>query len=236
MNTSDTDFGSGGVMLIPDTGSTYWAVAAGKDKNIYVMNRANPGGYTPPTNGTCPATGSNANQEYFAASAHQFYTTAVFWNTSLFYTAMFAPIVKYQVSLVTPPACSPSPICLNKTFATTTALEYGPSLSISSSGTTTGTAILWGVKGNGWPRQSAQTPAAAVPYAYDAEHTVGTHTIPELWDSTQCPTRDLPGNATKFVVPTIANGSVYLGTMDPTDTANTRGELDVFGPTQAACN
>jgi hypothetical protein len=38
------------------------------------------------------------------------------------------------------------------------------------------------------------------------------------------------------VLPTIANGSVYLGTMDRTDTTNTRGELDVFGLTSAACN
>jgi hypothetical protein len=47
--------------------------------------------------------------------------------------------------------------------------------------------------------------------------------------------RDTPGNATKFVVPTVANGMVYLGTMDPSDPTNTRGELDVFGLTNAAC-
>jgi len=40
----------------------------------------------------------------------------------------------------------------------------------------------------------------------------------------------------QFVLPTIANGFVYLGSMDPTDTTNTRGELDVFGLTTATCN
>jgi hypothetical protein len=72
-------------------------------------------------------------------------------------------------------------------------------------------------------------------YAFDAEHTV-SKAIPELWDSTKCPTRDQTGNAIKFVLPTIANGAVYLGTMDRTDPTNTRGELDVFGLTSAACN
>ncbi len=60
--------------------------------------------------------------------------------------------------------------------------------------------------------------------------------IPDLWDSSQCPKRDQAGNATKFVTPTIANGFVYLSSMDPTDTTNTRGELDVFGLTSAPCN
>jgi len=236
MNTTDTDFGSGGVMLIPDSGSTYWAIGAGKDMNIYVMNRANPGGFTPPTNSTCPATGSNANQEYFKASSHEYYTTPAYWNSALFYTAMFSPIIKYQVSLSTPPTCNPWPVCQTHTASSSVVFQYGPSLSISSSGTTTGTAIVWAVLGNGWPRKPAPTPAPALLYAYDAEHVTNPHTIPELWDSTKCPTRDQAGNATKFVVPTIANGFVYLGTMDPTDTTNTRGELDVFGLTQAVCN
>lgn len=234
MNVSDTDFGSGGVMLMPNNGSTYWAVAAGKDRNIYVMNRANPGGFTAPTNSTCPATGSNANQEQLTGP-RGYFTTAAYWNSTLFYVPMFSPLAKYGVSLTTPPTCSPSPICANKAAKSVATFQYGPSISISSSGTTTGTAIVWGVQGNGWPRQSVSAPAPPVLYAHDAEHVVSGK-IPELWDSTQCPTRDLPGNATKFTVPSIANGLVYLGTMDPTDTTNTRGELDVFGPTTATCN
>jgi hypothetical protein len=72
-------------------------------------------------------------------------------------------------------------------------------------------------------------------YAFDAEHSVSKQ-MPELWDNTKCPTRDQTGNSVKFVLPTIANGFVYLGTMDRTDTTNTRGELDVFGLTGADCN
>ena len=79
-------------------------------------------------------------------------------------------------------------------------------------------------------------PISAVLYAFDAEHVIAPHTIPVLWSSIKCPTRDKGGNATKFVVPTIANGSVYLASMDPTDTTNTRGQLDAFGLTGATCN
>jgi len=89
--------------------------------------------------------------------------------------------------------------------------------------------------GNGWP-PSKNGPAPAVLYAMDAEHVTPPNTVPELWDSTQCPARDTPGNATKFVTTTSANGMVYLGTMDPTDSTNTRGELDVFGLTSAPCH
>lgn len=106
-------------------------------------------------------------------------------------------------------------------------------LSISSSGTTPGTAIVWAVDGNGWP--TANNPAPAVLYAFDAQHLTSSNVIPELWASSNCPTRDKAGNATKFVLPTIANGFVYLGSIDPTDPTNTRGELDVFGLTSAAC-
>ena len=85
MNPSDTDFGSGGVMLLPNYGSSYYAVAAGKDRFIYVVDLSNPGQFSAPTNSTCPATGSNANTEYFlGGSSHAYLTTPVMWSSSMF--------------------------------------------------------------------------------------------------------------------------------------------------------
>ena len=232
MNPADQDFGSSGVMLIPDSGSTYYAVAASKQGIVYAMNRANAGGYTAPTNSTCPATGTNANVQYFQASTHQYYTTPVSWNSQLYYIPMQGAISRYPLNLGTG-KCLFTPICTGNTVKTSILFQYGTNLSVSSSGKTTGTAILWAAKGNGWP--TVTTPAPTILYAFDAEHVV-SKVVPELWDSNQCPTRDKPGNATKFVVPTVANGFVYLGAMDATDITNTRGELDVFGQTSAPCN
>jgi hypothetical protein len=232
MNPSDTDFGSGGVMLLPASGSNYFAVAAGKEGIIYVMNLANPGGYLAPTNDDCPAVGANANQEYFQASNHAFFTTPSYWNQQIYYASNQAQLTKYAISS----ACDPGPVCTTGTASTSVSspyVPYGINPIVSANGTQTGTAILWAPNGNSWP--SVPAPAPAVLYAFDAEHNDGG-LIPELWDTTQCPTRDKPGNATKFVVPTVANGLVYLGTMDPTDITNTRGQLDVFGLTNATCN
>jgi hypothetical protein len=230
LNPADLDFGSGGVMLTPDLTPNFYAVTASKTGTVFVMNRANPGGFTPPKNQTCPATGTNANQEYFQGSSQPYFTTPAYWNLHLYYIPIQAPLTRYQLN----PNCNPGPICTTGAATSTVKFGFAANPAISSSGNATGTAILWAQSANGWPA-SQQGPAPPALYAFDAEHTSPPGTVPELWDSTQCPMRDTPGNATKFVVPTVANGMVYLGTMDPSDPTNTRGELDVFGLTNAAC-
>jgi hypothetical protein len=232
LNLTDQDFGSGGVALSPNLSSNYYAVTASKSGTIFVMNRANPGGFSPATNQSCPATGSNANQEYFQGATSQYFTTPTYWNFHLYYIPLQSPLSRYRLS----PQCDPGPICTTGIDTSAVSFGFAANPVISASGSTTGTAILWAQNGNGWPNSRNGEPAAAVLYALDAEHTNPPGTVPELWDSAQCPARDTPGNATKFVAPTVANGMVYLGTMDPTDSTNTRGELDVFGLTSAPCH
>jgi hypothetical protein len=242
MTAEDLDFGSSGVMLIPDSGSSYFAVAPSKPGAIYAISRSSPGGYSAPTNSTCPAAGTNLNVESFQGSPHHFYTTPVSWNSQLYFIPMYEPLAKYAIDIdapaigttenVTPAKCILFPICTGSVVKSSVTFQYGTNLSISASGTATGTAIVWAANGNGWPNNPL---GPAVLYAFDAEHSF-SKAIPELWDSAKCPTRDATGNATKFVVPTIANGFVYLGSMDRTDSTNTRGELDVFGLTSATCD
>jgi hypothetical protein len=54
-------------------------------------------------------------------------------------------------------------------------------------------------------------------HAYDA-----TNIATELYNSSQAGTRDQAGPGTKYVVPVVANGRVYVGTQT---------EVDVYGLT-----
>jgi len=83
----------------------------------------------------------------------------------------------------------------------------GASPVISSNGTTGG--ILWAIDSSQW---NVSGPATL--YAFDA-----TNLANELYDSNQISSDD-PGPAVKFTVPTVANGSVYMGTQT---------QLAVFG-------
>lgn len=91
-------------------------------------------------------------------------------------------------------------------------LTIGATPSISANGNMNG--ILWAVS-----RQDLLSTKpgskAAILYAFNA-----TNVAQLLYSSTQNPTRDKAGAGVKFVVPTIANGKVYV----PTQT-----ELDVYG-------
>lgn len=234
----DRDLGSGGVMLIPNgAGSSvlYFALANGKDGTIYVMDRASPGGYAGPAGTLCPAAaGADLNQQSVAATTHQFYSTGAFWNQKLYAVANNAPLQKYKISGA---ACNPGPVCQTAIASSTASFGYGPAPVISSDGDKTGTAIVWVINAHGWPSYSNPDapPMPAVLYALDAEHVSPPATIPVLWNSAQCPGRDAAGNATKFATPTVANSRVFIGTMDPTDASNTRGELDIYGANSNPC-
>ncbi len=70
LDDGDVDFGSGGVLVLPDQpGSTpHLAVAAGKDGNMYLMNEDNLGGYSPTTNnvlGTYSVGGCWCGESYY---------------------------------------------------------------------------------------------------------------------------------------------------------------------------
>jgi hypothetical protein len=233
----DNDLGSGGIMLIPNgigSSTIDFAVATGKDGNIYVLDRADPGGYDGPNLNTCPvSSGSDLNYETVPVSTNEFYSTAAFWDQNLYSVANNTPLLKYEISAT---ACVPGPVCTTPTASSSVPFGFGTVPVVSSNADNSGTGLVWAVRGNGWPNQNPGVlPVPAVLYAYDAQHVTQPSTLPMLWNNNQCPTRDAAGNSTKFVVPTVANGRVFVGTMDPTDSTNTMGRLDVYGPTTATC-
>jgi hypothetical protein len=76
----DLDFGSGGVMLVPDNLLTSWpylAVSADKRQSIWVMQRPAPGVY----GGSSSCTGSNGNLETVAGTG-LYHNTPAFWQTN----------------------------------------------------------------------------------------------------------------------------------------------------------
>ncbi len=233
---NDGDLGSGGIMLVPNgigSSTVDFALTNGKDGNIYVLDRSNPGGYNGPTTNTCPTSGSNLNYETVATGKKPFYSTATFWNSNLYAVANSSPLRKYKISAT---GCNPGPVCTTPLASSSSSFGFAPQPVISSNNDKTGTAVVWAMKGNGWPHENKQLgPAAAILYAFDAEHVQHGSELPELWNSQECPTRDGAGYATKMTEPTVANGRVFIGTMDPTDQTNTRGEVDVYGATKSAC-
>jgi hypothetical protein len=198
--TADKDWGSGGMMLVPDntfSDQPYLSVNAGKDGNIYVIDRGSPGGY----NGV-----SNTNVETVAGKLAYFGTPA-FWNRHLYNSVVGGGVLK---SWTMSASCNPGPVCTTGIRFSKVTFPFGTTPAVSSNGTTAGTGIVWAIAS---PDQ-VNGGVAAILYAVDAIKLV------KLYDTGQCGTQDVPGLAVKFTVPSIANGKVYIGT---------QSELDVYG-------
>lgn len=99
-------------------------------------------------------------------------------------------------------------------------LGYSATPSASSSGVAqNNNGIVWAIQSSSTPLGG---PRPRILFAFDA------NTLNELYDSTQCATRDNNGFGfgEKFSVPTIANGYVFVGT---------QSSMDIFGLNPAAC-
>jgi immunoglobulin I-set domain protein len=184
-NSTDTDLGSGGALVLPDltdgAGQTvHLAVGAGKDTNIYVVNRDAMGKFNP--------NGNNIYQELAGALPGGVFSMPGFFNSTVYYGAVSNPITAFTITnakLSTAPA-----------FQTSNTFAYpGATPSISANGTSN--AIVWAVENTN----------PAVMHAYSATN------LNELYNSNQAPGgRDQFGAGNKFITPTIVNGKVFVGT------------------------
>jgi hypothetical protein len=157
-------------------------------------------------------------------TGHGIFSTAAFWNNSIYIVPAGGPMTSYAAKIGPPPAL---------TFPTqTTGVSPaggfhwpGATPSISATGTTNG--IVWALDTSQYctPQSSACGPA--ILHAYDAT------SLAEIWNSSLAAV-DAAGNAVKFAVPTVANGKIYVGTRGNnsggvTSSTSTPGELDVYG-------
>jgi hypothetical protein len=182
-NSTDTDLGSGGTILVNEKDSTgkMWqlAVGSGKDGNIYVVDRTNMGKFS--------STSNNIYQELKGALTGVFSTPAAA-NTSLFYGPANSPILEFQFRN--------AKLGATAIAKTTTSFGY-PGATPSISANAGQNAILWATENRN----------PAVLHAYNAR------TLVELYNTKQAANgRDHFGAGNKFITPMIANGKVYVGT------------------------
>ena len=208
LDTGDTDVGSGAVLLLPDQPGavTHELVQAGKHGTIFLINRdqmtTNNLRYCQ-TN--CNSMDPEIREEIQESnSTFWLFGTPAYFNASVYFGGVNDNLKSYSLSSG----------LLSSAPSATSANSFGfPGATpvVSANGDTNG--IVWAVDTSTYGNAGASL-GPAVLYAYQA----GTLTM--LWDSSQTG-NDTTGNAVKFVVPTIANGKVYLGTQT---------ELDVYGP------
>ena len=184
-SSSDTDLGSGGAMLLPDVTDDsgvvrHLAVGAGKDGNIYVVDRDNMGKFNAATN--------NIYQQLSNAIGSEFGAPA-FFNNTVFFGGVSDRLKAFSITN--------AKLSANPTSQTGNVFPFpGTTPSISANGNTNG--IVW----------AAENGSTAVLHAYDAANLAT-----ELYNSNQAANgRDHFGAGNKFIVPTVANGKVYVGT------------------------
>jgi hypothetical protein len=197
MARDDMDLGSTGVLLVPDQPGPHphLAIASGKNGHIYVLNRDNMGGYF---------SGGRGNPQVLqeiSGQLRQQMGTPAYWNGRLYFGAGISPrqdgvkAFNLRNGVVSSTASSQSAAVYHLTRST---------VSISANGNANG--IVWAVDNDAY--YSARQ-GAAVLHAYDARNLAR-----ELYNSSQRSSRDNPGQASKFTVPTIAGGKVFVATAD----------------------
>lgn len=145
-NPSDTDLGSGGALVLPDFYDSsgdlkQLAVGAGKDQNIYVVDRNSMGKFNPSSN--------NIYQEIQGALAGGVFGMPAYFNNTVYFGAVGDSIKAFPVINAQ----------LISTLSSQTATNFGyPGATPSISANGTSNAILW----------AAENQSNAVLHAYDA--------------------------------------------------------------------
>ena len=195
LSDADTDQTSGGIMLLPDqaTGAAvHELIQVGKNGRIEVINRDDLGGFN--------TTYNNVAQE-ISGQITGLWSTPAYWNSNVYFWGSGDKLKQF--------ALASGQLSLRPIATSTESSSFpGASPVISANGTKNG--ILWAVRSDAYNANGA-----SVLYAFDA-----TNVATELYNSSQNSARDSAGKATKFVIPVVANGKVYVGT---------HGEVDVYG-------
>ena len=146
-NGSDTDLGSGGALVLPDlsdgNGNTlHLAVGAGKDSNLYVVNRDSMGKFSAANN-------SSIYQELPGKVPGGVFAAPAYFNNTVYYGSVGSPILAFTITN--------AKLSTSAMAQTVNSFGYpGATPSISANGSSNG--IVWAVENSG----------TAVLHAYNA--------------------------------------------------------------------
>jgi hypothetical protein len=183
----DMDLGAGGVILLPplqDASGNTWnlAIAAGKDGNVYIVNRDNMGKFNPKNNDAI-------YQELVGALPGGMWAAPALFGSNVYFGTNGSNMLQFQFTNATLGSTPVSKSAITFTYPGTTP-------SISANGTSNG--ILWAIQHTDPSVLHAYNPANLATEFYNSTQAAGN--------------RDEFGYASHFGTPTIVNGKVYVGT------------------------
>jgi hypothetical protein len=190
LTAKDLDLGSGAALVLPDSAGSsahpHLLVAGGKTGTIYLLDRDNLGHFN-------AASDAQAVQVLPNVLGFGSFSTPAFFNQNLYYVGVNSPMLAFSVTgglISTAP-----PLQTAETFGS----GGCGSPSVSANGSSN--AIVWVMDSDAW-----FSSGPGVLRAYNA-----TNIAQELYNSSMLLSRDNPGAAVKFCVPTVVDGKVYVG-------------------------
>jgi hypothetical protein len=205
LSERDLDLGSGAPLVLPAPFPANLLLVVGKAAPLYLLHRDNFGGYQQGAPGSCPDSSGNAGDNIVSSfspgGTFGVWATPAVWpgNGGLIYLPYqpflgSAKFIAYRVSGGGTPTLSIAGQSNDDPYG------FGSSSAIvTSTGTTTGTALVWIVRLPGGDGVGAEL------RAYDPVPDNGTLTLRGRWSV---------GQGTKFNTPTVHNGRMYVGSQD----------------------
>ena len=196
LDSQDLDIAAGAPILLPDQPGPHIheMLGGGKTGTLYLLDRDAMGGYNAAGDSQIVQELPNALTQTTNTLDAGLWSTPTYWNNLIFIVGR-ADVLKVwglQNGLLVGPL-----------YTNQTTYLYSGSV-MSSNGTYN--PILWVVQSGGRNLLQALNPYNPMQEYYDTDQAAGA--------------RDLPGGITKFVVPLVINGKVYV---------STQTELDVYG-------
>jgi outer membrane protein assembly factor BamB len=186
-SAADEDLGSGGSMLLPDLTDSagtvrHLIIGAGKDGNIYIVNRDSMGKFNSAGN-------SQIWQQVSGAVPSGIWSTPAYFGNTVYYGDSGATLKAFAISNARLASAPSSQSAAQFVYP-------GTAPSVSANGTAN--AIVW----------AHENSNPAVLHAYDAANLA--HELYN--SNQAAGSRDQFGAGNKFITPTVADGKVFVGT------------------------